>query len=98
VQIPAAWVLTGIVVAVFGLAPRLAVAGWAALAAFVLVGEIGPLLRFPQAVMNLSPFAHVPRLPGADLDLTSIAVLTVVVAALLAAGLAGFRRRDVPVS
>lgn len=98
VHIPAAWVLTGIVVAAVGIAPRWAGAGWAALVAFVLLGEIGPLLRLDQRVMDASPFAHVPRLPGGTLDATPVLVLTGIAALLIVAGLAGVRRRDIPVT
>lgn len=96
-QVPAAWVLTGIVVAAFGLAPRFVAAGWAALVAFVLLGELGPLFRLDHWIMDVSPFAHVPRLPGAPLVLTPLITLIVVAVLLTAAGLAGFRRRDIPV-
>ncbi len=95
VQLPAAWVLTGIVVAAFGLAPRWTVAGWAALVAFLLLGELGPLMQLPRAMLDLSPFAHVPRLPGAQLTATPLVVLLLVAVALTGAGLAGFRRRDI---
>lgn len=95
VQLPAAWVLTGIVVAVFGFAPRLVAAGWAALVGFLLLAEFGPLLEFDQWVMDISPYAHVPKLPGADFTATPMVTLTVLAALLIAAGLAGFRRRDI---
>jgi polyether ionophore transport system permease protein len=97
VHVPAAWVLTGIVVAAFGLAPRWASAGWAALVAFVLLGEVGPVLKLDQRVMDLSPFAHVPRLPGSPLHPLPVVVLVAVTALLTAGGLAGIRRRDMPV-
>lgn len=96
VRVPAAWVLTGIVVAAFGLAPRLAIAGWAAMVAFLLLGELGPLLSLDQRVMDVSPFTHVPRLPGSALHATPVVALIAVAALLTAAGVAGFRRRDVP--
>lgn len=95
VQLPAAWVLVGIVVAAFGLAPRAVVAGWAALVAFLLIGELGPLFELNQAVMDVSPFAHVPKLPGSPLHVAPILWLTGTAAALTAVGLAGFRRRDI---
>ncbi|MGE5827678.1 MAG: ABC transporter permease [Micromonosporaceae bacterium] len=98
VQVPAAWVLTGIVVAAFGLAPRLVLAGWVALVVFVLLGEVGPLLRLDQRVMDVSPFAHVPRLPGAVLHVEPLVALAAVALALVAVGLVGFRRRDVPIT
>lgn len=94
VQLPAACVLTGVAVALFGLAPRLSAAAWGVLAAFVMLGEIGPVLQLPQALLDLSPFAHTPKLPGSALAWTPLLWLTAVAVALLAAGLAGFRRRD----
>jgi ABC-2 type transport system permease protein len=94
VQIPAAWVLVGIVVAVFGWAPRGTMAGWAALVVFVLIGEFGPLLKLEQWARDVSPFAHVPRLPGGEFTATPLVWLVAVTAVLVVAGLVGFRRRD----
>ena len=93
-QLPAAWVLTAVAVALFGLAPRLMVAGWVVLAAFVLLGELGPLFDLSQWVMDLSPFAHTPRLPGGTFRAVPVVVLTTIAVALAAAGLAGVHRRD----
>ncbi len=95
VQVPAAWVLAGVVVALFGLAPRFVSLGWMALAAFVLVGELGPLLGLDRWVMDLSPFAHVPRLPGSPFSAAPLFALTAVALTLAVAGLIGLRRRDV---
>jgi ABC-2 type transport system permease protein len=98
VRLPAVWVLAAIAAAAFGLAPRAAVIGWAALVAFLLLGELGPLFELPQSVMNLSPYAHVPRLPGSSLTATPLVALTLLAAALIGAGLVGLRRRDMPVT
>ncbi|HZM84494.1 MAG TPA: hypothetical protein VFC19_52915 [Candidatus Limnocylindrales bacterium] len=95
VQVPATWVLTGIVVAAFGFLPRLTAAGWVALVGFLLLAEVGPLLELDQWIMNLSPYAHVPKLPGAEFTVTPVVALVAVATLLVAAGLAGFRRRDV---
>jgi ABC-2 type transport system permease protein len=95
VQLPAVWVLTGITVAVFGLAPALVLAGWAALVVFLLLGQLGSVLNLPVWMMDLSPFTHTPKLPGGDLPATPLVVLTVIAAVLVAVGLAAFRRRDV---
>ena len=95
VQIPAVWVVIGIVVAAFGLVPRLVVVGWIALIGFVLLGELGSLFDLSQVVMDISPFAHVPRLPGGDFAVGPMLWLTAIAAGLIAIGLGGFRRRDV---
>jgi ABC-2 type transport system permease protein len=95
VQIPAAWLVIGIVAAAFGLVPRWVVLGWVALTAFVLIGEFGALFNLSQAVMDVSPFAHVPRLPGGEFSVAPMLWLTAIAAGLIGVGLAGFRRRDV---
>ena len=95
VQVPAVWVVVGIVVAAFGLVPRFVVLGWVALVGFMLLGEFGPLFELSQAVMDVSPFTHVPRLPGGDFSAGPLLWLTAVAAGLIAVGLVGFRRRDV---
>jgi ABC-2 type transport system permease protein len=94
VQLPAVWVLTGITVLVFGFAPALVMAGWGALVLFLLLGQLGPIFELPRWAMDLSPFTHTPKLPGGELTATPLVWLTLVAAALIAAGLAGFRRRD----
>ena len=94
-QLPAAWVLVGVAVALVGLAPRAVVGGWAVLAACVLVGQLGPVLRFDQWVMDLSPFTHLPRLPGGTVTIAPMVWLVAVAAVLVVAGLAGLCRRDI---
>jgi ABC-2 type transport system permease protein len=95
VQLPAVWVLTGITVAVFGLAPGMIMASWGVLVLFLVLGNLGTVLNLPQSMMNVSPFAHSPRLPGGSLTATPLVLLTLVAAALIAVGLSAFRRRDI---
>jgi ABC-2 type transport system permease protein len=97
VQLPAAWVVAGIVVAFYGLAPRWIVAGWVALVGFIVVGEVGPVLRLDHWALDISPFAHLPRLPGSTMAAAPIVWLLAIAALLMAAGLAGFRRRGIGV-
>ncbi|MET9958782.1 ABC transporter permease [Streptomyces sp. NPDC006326] len=95
VQLPAVWVIGALAVLLYGTAPRYAVAAWAVAGAALALGWIGPALHLPQAVLNLSPFAHLPRLPGAQaLAWAPPTILTLLAAVLLVAGLTALRRRD----
>ncbi|WP_066953129.1 ABC transporter permease [Streptomyces lushanensis] len=94
VQLPAIWVLGALVVLLYGVLPRAAVAGWALAGLALALGWIGPALDLPRPLMNLSPFGHLPKLPGAEMSWPPVLILTALAAALLAAGLAGLRRRD----
>ncbi|WP_030870877.1 ABC transporter permease [Streptomyces sp. NRRL F-2747] len=94
-QLPAVWVIGALAALLHGALPRYAVAAWAVAGGALTLGWIGPALNLPQAVLNLSPFAHLPKLPGAEaLAWAPLLVLTALAAALLAAGLAALRRRD----
>lgn len=95
VQLPAVWVLTGIVVLAFGVAPRLAAAGWVALFVFLMLGQLGSLLSLSQWAMDLSPFTHVPKFPAAEISFAPLVWLVVIAAALIGGGLVAFRRRDI---
>jgi len=95
VQLPAAWVLAGFGVALFGLAPRLSSLTWAGLIACVVLLELGAILGLSQWLVDASPFAHIPKLPGSAFTGTPLIWLTAIAAVLVASGLAGFRRRDV---
>ena len=94
-QWPAAVVPAAIAAVLFGFVPRATTAAWGVLAGFVLLGQIGPLLRLGQPVMDISPFTHTPKLPGSTVTALPLVVLSAVAIALTGAGLAGFRRRDV---
>jgi ABC-2 type transport system permease protein len=68
---------------------------WAALAVFVLLGLFGELLRLDKWMLDVSPFTHIPKLPGGEVSVESLIWLVIVAAVLVAAGLIGFRHRDV---
>jgi ABC-2 type transport system permease protein len=96
VQLPAVWALAAVAVALAGLLPRLAPAAWGALAACLLIGLVGAALQLDQWLLDLSPFTHIPKVPGGELSAAPLAVLAAVAVALTAAGLVGMRRRDIP--
>ncbi|HEU4540903.1 MAG TPA: ABC transporter permease [Jiangellaceae bacterium] len=99
VQVPAALVLAGFVIAVFGLLPRIAVAlAWGVFTLFLVVSFLGPTLGLSQWVLNLSPFSHLPAAPVEDVSALPLALLLAVAASLAALGVAAFRRRDLALS
>ncbi len=93
-QVPAAWVVTSAVLALFGWAPRFTGLVWAALAAFVALGEFGVLWKAPQWLMDVSPFHHSPGLPVTAGDASALVALSVTAAVLGGLGFLGWRRRD----
>ncbi|MEU6373451.1 ABC transporter permease [Streptomyces sp. NPDC046909] len=94
VQVAAVWVIGGLAVALYGLLPRAAPAAWGVAGAVLLIGWVGPALDAPQAVLDVSPFGHLPKLPGGEMSWTPVTALLAIAVALVAVGLAGLRRRD----
>ena len=64
----------------------------------VLSGLVGAALQLNHWVLDVSPFTHLPKVPGAGVSAVPLLWLAAVVAALAAAGLVGLRRRDIPVA
>lgn len=94
VQLPAVWVITAIALLLFGVVPKYASLAWAVLSAMIVIVLLGSLGTFPQWLMDLVPFVHPPKLPGASFTLAPIAWLLAVTIAGTVLGLAAFRRRD----
>lgn len=95
-QLPAVWVLAGLTMLLFGALPRQAPLAWVAVSLCWGVLMAGAVLDLDQWVLDISPFTHVPHLPGGAAPATPLVALTAVAAALTLAGLLTFRRRDVP--
>lgn len=95
-QLPAVWVMATIAVLLFGFVPRWASVAWGALAAVVLIMLVGETLQLSQWVLDLSPFTHIPHLPGSTAHALPFVVLIAVAAVGTAVALTGLRRRDIP--
>ncbi|MDW6063864.1 hypothetical protein SAZ11_45265 [Streptomyces sp. FXJ1.4098] len=96
IQLPAVWILSGLTLALFGLLPRLtATVGWGALALCFVLGQFGQALEFDQSVLDVSPFTHIPRVPGGDVAAAPLLWLLLTAVLLTAAGLVRTRGRDV---
>jgi ABC-2 type transport system permease protein len=91
---PALWLTAGLAVTVFGIVPRAIGLAWALLVYAIFIVYFGGLLELPDWMLNLSPYTHIPRMPADDFTAVPLVTLTALAAALVAAGVAGFRRRD----
>jgi ABC-2 type transport system permease protein len=95
VQLPAVWLPAAVTVALFGIAPRFSPVAWGVLVGFIALYLIGSLSGFPQWLLDLEPFAHIPRVTGGDFTAVPLLWLLLIDIALIALGMAGFRRRDI---
>lgn len=93
-QMPAAWLLVAVTVALFGLLPRFTPVAWGVLVAFVAIYLLGSLANAPRWLLDLEPFTHVPRVGSDDFNPAALWWLLGVDAALILLGIIGFRRRD----
>ena len=95
-QLPAAAVIIGVAALAFGAVPDGCTAvAWTAVGLAVLLDIFGQALQLSQWVLDISPFTHVPRLPGGTVTAAPLLSLSVIALALCLAGLAALRRRDI---
>ena len=95
-QLPAAAVIVGIAALAYGAVPDACVAiAWTAVGLAVLLNIFGQAVQLSHWVLDVSPFTHVPRLPGGTVTAAPFLWLGVIALALGAAGLAALRRRDI---
>ena len=96
--LPAELLVGGLALALFGLRPRAVPAGWAALAFVAFIAFLGPGLKLPGWVLDLSPTTHVGNPPLGTVETLPLVVLGAIAAVLGAAAAVGFHRRGVPQS
>lgn len=93
--LPALWLMLGLCVLLIGLLPKLTSLVWAVFAYSFAMLYFGRLLDLPEWTWKLSPFGSIPQLPVQKFTAAPLIILTVLAAAFTAAGVMGFRRRDV---
>ena len=94
-QSPAVWVVAALALLLYAAGSRYAVLGWAAVAAFFALGQLGELLDLPGAVTGLSPYTHLPAMPVEAFAPAPALTLAGLAAALVVAAWWRFRERDI---
>jgi ABC-2 type transport system permease protein len=95
-QLPASLVIAGVAVALVGLLPGASVAGaWTVLGAVVVIDLFGEVLQLSHWLLDVSPFTHVPKLPGGTVSAAPLLWLCLAAVTFTALGLAALRRRDI---
>ncbi|HXT92046.1 MAG TPA: ABC transporter permease [Trebonia sp.] len=95
-QLPAAAVIIGVAALAFGAFPNACVAiGWTAVGLAVALNIFGQALQLSHWVLDISPFTHLPRLPGGPVTAAPLIWLGVIALALCAVGLTALRHRDI---
>jgi ABC-2 type transport system permease protein len=95
VSLPAVLFLIGVAFVLFGWLPDATVAAWGVFAVIVAVGIFGAILGLPQWLLDLSPFEALPAMPAEGFSWLPVVVVSALACGLVAAGLVGFRRRDI---
>lgn len=92
---PGVWLTIGITMAVLGWLPHWTALPWAVVAWSLFMSWFASLLELPERLIKLTPFGHLPQIPVQPMAWTPVLVVTALAAALIALGLAGYRRRDI---
>ena len=95
--LPAQLCMIGLSAFLVGCFPKLTSLSWVMFAYSFLVVYFGGMFQVPEAMKKISPFGNVPQLliQGQELKALPLVILCVIAAALMAAGLIGYRRRDI---
>ena len=94
--LPAELLIGGLALALFGLWPRALPLGWAAFGFVAFIAFLGPGLKLPGWVLDLSPPTHVGNPPLGTVEALPLVALGAIAAVLGVAAAVGFRRRGVP--
>lgn len=93
-KLPAVWVMSGIVLLLFGVIPKASVGvSWGIFGLFIALQLLWEMGAVPDALVLLSPFGQV--YPSRPQSLPVSAVLTLIAALFCFIGLLGFKRRDI---
>lgn len=92
--LPAMWVVTGIAVLLIGALPKATGFVWFYVVYLFIVLYLDGIFDFPEWMVRLSVFAHVPNIPTEEMDWTAMIILTVVAMVIAVKGFIGYNKRD----
>jgi len=95
--LPAIWVILGLAAVLTGCFPNRTGLAYGYLGFSFFVAYMGSLADFPDWVLRLSPFGHIPRLPLEEQNFLPLGILTFIAVVLIVLGFMGYRRRDVKI-
>ncbi|MEO7586617.1 MAG: hypothetical protein ABIS84_01165 [Arachnia sp.] len=93
--LPGTVLVVGLAMLVIGWVPRAFPVVWAVIGWSIFASWVGALLQFPDWLLQLQPWGHLPKLPTENLTWPAIVVESLLGLGLLVAGLVGYRRRDI---
>lgn len=94
-QLPAVLVMIGIALLLYAMLPRLTWPAWAVLGTSALLTLLGRSIRLSEWMIDLSPYSHLPQVPGSSIDTGPLVGLAAAAAALSTAAFVGFAQRDI---
>ncbi len=92
--LPALLVMIAVAALCIGVLPKASSLAWVALAVTFVVAMFGPILNLPSWLMRVSPFENLALVPAQPVGVVAVTVEAALAAAVLAAGVAGYRHRD----
>lgn len=94
-RLPAIAVMVSVALLAAAAVPtRASAIGWGGLAVAFGLGELGATIGLPSWLVKVSPFAHVPQLPGGDFSVMPSAMLCAIAAVLTGLAFTAYRLRD----
>ncbi|WP_100012388.1 ABC transporter permease [Lentibacillus sediminis] len=94
VYLPAMWVVVGIAVLLVGTLPKATGFVWFYVVYLFIVLYLNGILEFPQWMVSLSVFEHVPTIPTEEMDWATMIILTVIAMIIAVIGFIGYNKRD----
>ena len=92
---PALWIIAAVAVALFGLLPKWTSAAYGVFGVLVFIAYLGPVINAGRWLLDLTPFTHIPKIPGGQFHWAPLLWLTLLSALLAGVGLVRVERRDV---